>query len=321
MIAENRRSILTPLSAGISKTYIKQTFCTDWGSYNIRPAAAYNRCMAGQLYLIGTPIGNLGDITLRALETLRSLDVLFCEDTRVTAKLLQHFGILLETRSLSDDSSERDWDEPLRLVHQGRKVGYVTDAGMPGASDPGRRLARLAWAADIAFTVIPGPSSLSTLLAACPFIDNGFTFIGFAPRKPGEREQFFARIVASRDPLLFFESPQRAHALLDSMCAVLPAERRLMLGREMTKLHEQFLVFQAGNWLELSQRVPALGEFTIAVEGAQSKQERHAEEELIQALKRMAAAGFSKRDAVKAISVVLEHPLNELKKLAYEEDT
>jgi len=273
--------------------------------------------MAGKLYLIGTPIGNLGDVTRRAAEVLASLDALYCEDTRVTSKLLAHLGISLPLRALSDDHSDQRWAEPVQLALQGKRVGFVTDAGMPGASDPGRRLCRAAWEAGVTPAVIPGPSSVSTLLAACPFIDSSFLFVGFAPRKAGERRDFCARIAAADDPCLFFESPLRVHALLGELCAVLEPERQLLIGREMTKLHEQFVLFFAGEWAEITERVPALGEFTVAVAARPEPVKLHGSEEALAALQRLTGAGFSKRDAVKALAAVWEMPANELKKLSY----
>jgi 16S rRNA (cytidine1402-2'-O)-methyltransferase len=274
--------------------------------------------MSGQLLLIGTPIGNLGDLTYRAAETLRSLDVLYCEDTRVTAKLLRHLGASVPLRSLSDDAPEQRWGEAVAEALAGKRVGFATDAGMPGVSDPGRKLTRAAWAAGLTPTVIPGPSSVSALLAACPFVDNAFRFVGFPPRKAGERKAWIEGVAKSPEPCFFFEAPTRVHALLDALCASVEPERQVLIGREMTKLHEQLELFAAAQWPGLRESIPARGEFTLAVaaRAAGTVSSLDAEHALA-ALARLAAAGFSKRDAVKALAGAWDVPLNDMKRLAY----
>jgi 16S rRNA (cytidine1402-2'-O)-methyltransferase len=273
--------------------------------------------MGGELYIIGTPIGNLADMTPRGVETLRSLDVLFCEDTRVTGKLLMHLGVSVPMRALSDDIGPARIAEAIALVQQGKRVGFSTDAGMPGISDPARRLTDAAWAAGIVPRVIPGVSALATLLAACPFVDNSFAFLGFAPRKAGERDVFYKRITESTDPCVFFESPRRIHRLLDELCGVLPDARCLLIGREMTKLHEQYLLFSAGEWDEVRGSIPELGEFSVAVEGAPVDEREIDADAARAALERLKQAGFSSRDAVKALAAALDIPPNAAKKLSY----
>lgn len=273
--------------------------------------------MVGELFIIGTPIGNLADMTPRGVETLRSLDVLYCEDTRVTAKLLSHLGVSVPTRALSDDSGPARIGEAVAAVQQGRRVGFSTDAGMPGISDPARRLTEAAWAAGIVPRVIPGVSALATLLAACPFVENSFVFLAFAPRKSGERDVFYKRIANSVDPCVFFESPRRVHTLLDELCGVLPDTRRILIGREMTKLHEQYAMFSAGEWDDFRASIPELGEFSVAVEGAPAGERDIDADAARAALARLTQAGFSPRDAVKALAAALDIPPNAAKKLQY----
>lgn len=280
--------------------------------------APYNARMSGQLLLIGTPIGNLGDITQRAAEILRSLDVLYCEDTRVTAKLLRHLGAAAPLRSLSDDAPEQRWGEAVAEALAGKRVGFATDAGMPGVSDPGRKLVRAAWAVGLTPTVIPGPSSVSALLAACPFVDNAFRFVGFSPRKAGERQAWIEGVARSPEPCFFFEAPTRVHALLDELCAAVEPERQVLIGREMTKLHEQLVLFAAAQWPGLRESIPARGEFTLAVAGRAAETAPGFDAERARAaLGRLAAAGFSQRDAVQALAAAWDVPLNEVKRLAY----
>jgi 16S rRNA (cytidine1402-2'-O)-methyltransferase len=273
--------------------------------------------VSGQLFLIGTPLGNLGDLSPRAVETLRSLDVLYCEDTRHTAKLLAHFALAVQTRALSDDAPAERWGEPARLAAEGRRIGYASDAGMPGIADPGRRLVRAALAAGIAPVVIPGPSAVTMLAAACPFIDAAFSFHGFAPRKAGERAAFAQALRSAAVPALCFESPRRIHALLDELCAALEPQRELLLGRELTKLHEQLLYFRAADWPALRGSVPELGEVTLAVAAAPPQPRAVEAQDAAGALERLATAGFSRRDAIQALAAVWDLPVNEIKKVGY----
>jgi 16S rRNA (cytidine1402-2'-O)-methyltransferase len=274
--------------------------------------------MRGELYLIGTPIGNLSDLSERALKTMCQLSVLFCEDTRVTGKLLKLLGISVPLRALSDDHGPERIREAIHAINHGQRVGFVTDAGMPGVSDPGRRLVRAAWEAGITPVVIPGPSSVGTLLAACPFVDNSFCFLGFPPRKKNDRAAFVSQLVQLREPGFFFESPQRVHALLDALCASLEPERELLIGREMTKMHEQIVLLIAGEWTRQKAKIPEVGEYTVAVAARPpSAEPDFGRDELRSALDRLLAAGFSKRDAVKALAAAWEVQPNELKALLY----
>lgn len=275
--------------------------------------------MRGELVLIGTPIGNLGDLTPRARETLLGLHVLYCEDTRVTGKLLSHLGIKLPLRALSDDQPQARVDEAVAAIKAGQRLGFVTDAGMPGVSDPGRRLTRAVWDAGYTPSVIPGPSSVGTALAACPFVYNRFRFIGFPPRKTNDRLAFIEQLVVSTEPCFFFESPHRVHGLLNELCATLEPQRELLIGREMTKLHEQLELFHAEDWPSLCGCIPEMGEYTVAVAGraASDTPPVHDAEDQSAALKRLLNAGFSKRDAVKALATIWEVSPNDLKKLLY----
>jgi 16S rRNA (cytidine1402-2'-O)-methyltransferase len=277
--------------------------------------------MPGTLYIIGTPIGNLSDLSQRAIETLRSVELLYCEDTRVTGKLTGLIGSSARLRRLSDDSEARAWDAVIDEVRAGKAVGFATDAGMPGISDPARRLTRTAWSAGIVPVVIPGPSAVPTLLAACPFVSGPFSFLGFAPRKDGERARFADQLLKSPLPGVFFESPRRVHSLLDAVCSVLEPGRELLIGREMTKLHEQLVLFTAGQWLgdpALRASIPELGEFSVAVAGREETAQPVDAAQALAALERLTSAGFSRRDAVRALGAALDLPANELKRIAYD---
>lgn len=283
------------------------------------PNRPYNLSVAssGAIILIGTPIGNLGDMTPRAVEALRGLDVLFCEDTRVSGPLLTHFGLQLPLRALSDDLPQARVDEAVELARRGKRVGFVSDAGMPGVSDPARRLTRSAWAAGITPQVVPGVSAVATLLSVCPFVDGPFSFAGFAPRKPGEIRQFAASLATSRQPSLCFCGRSRVHALFDALCSMVEPERQMLIGREMTKLYEGYTLLTAGQWPGVREIIPAKGEFTIAVAAVPSVETPLDEQAARDALDRLSQAGFSRRDALRALSAVLGMPANRLKKLGY----
>ena len=273
--------------------------------------------MAGQLYMIGSPIGNLGDLSRRAIEVLASLDRLYCEDTRVTGKLVSALELKVSLKSLSDDSPAGHWASAIKYVLAGHQVGFITDAGMPGLSDPGRKLLQLAWAQGLVPTVIPGPSSVGSLLALCPFISNSFHFVGFAPRKSQEIDTFVAHILSASEPTFFFESPRRIHQLLAVLCAQAQPSRLIMVGRELTKLHEQVVLFQAGEWPEVCGTILAKGEFTLALQGQQNSPKTGVDGLITAALSRLNQAGFSARDSAKAVAACLEISPNDVKKAAY----
>ena len=280
----------------------------------------YNQGMAGTLYLIGSPIGNLGDITSRQLRILSQLDILYCEDTRVTHKLLSHFSITkINLRALPDDSRENAWKKAIHEVDSGRQVGFITDAGMPGISDPGRKLVRHAFKNGIVPQVIPGPSAIPTLLAACPFVDNSFQFIGFLPRKNSDLKRTFEFIRNSSDPVIFFDSPHRVKENILELCSLLSDEREILVGREMTKMHEEFALFTPDK-VELEfRRMKIAGEFSIAVSGQAPVKEEHDDETLLTTLEKLDANGLSGKDAIKAVSLLMNVNPNRLKRLSFKE--
>lgn len=195
--------------------------------------------MTGKLYLVGTPIGNLGDITIRALDTLRLTKHIAAEDTRRTRQLLSHFGILERSlHALDANASPRKVEELLILLETGEDVSLVTDAGMPSISDPGTALVRGAHARGITVCPIPGPSAVTAAVGASGLVDANFIFLGFLPRHGRKRKDALTRIEKSTDPLVIFESPQRIAATLAELKQRIP-ERACTLCREISKLHEE----------------------------------------------------------------------------------
>ncbi|KKT39245.1 16S rRNA (cytidine(1402)-2'-O)-methyltransferase [Candidatus Giovannonibacteria bacterium RIFCSPHIGHO2_02_43_13] len=199
-----------------------------------------------KLYIVATPIGNLGDITLRAIETLKSVDFVLAEDTRVTKKLLSHFGIFKPLISFQEHSSPKILEKILQLLEEDKDLALVTDAGTPGVSDPGQRLIQAIslhdrqaghkpYVAEI--ITIPGPSSLAAMISLSDIDLSKFTFLGFPPHKKG-REKFFTNLAASRNPIIIFESPHRILKTL-SQLRKFCGDRRANIGRELTKTYEE----------------------------------------------------------------------------------
>jgi 16S rRNA (cytidine1402-2'-O)-methyltransferase len=226
--------------------------------------------MDSMLYLVATPIGNLGDLSQRALDTLKTVDLIASEDTRKTGILLQHFGIKKQQISFQEHNEERAGERIIEALELGKRVALVTEAGMPGISDPGFTLARRAIAADIPFTVIPGANAALVALVLSGLPVHSFTFRGFAPRKPGARRNFLAVDLHSPHTLIFYESPYRVLALLQD-CLAVYGDRPACVARELTKLHETVL---RGTLSELIAQVGSekpRGEYVVLVAGQAGK--------------------------------------------------
>ncbi len=194
----------------------------------------------GRLYIVGTPIGNLGDLTPRAAEAFRAADAICCEDTRVTAKLLAHLGIARTLIRCDENVIASRAPEIVDRVLAGEVIAFASDAGMPSVSDPGQVLVDTARASGAAVEVVPGPSACVTALVASGIPCEHFFFEGFLPRRAGERERRLRELAAVPGALLFYESPHRVEASLETIAAVFP-NREAALCRELTKLHEEVL--------------------------------------------------------------------------------
>ena len=220
----------------------------------------------GLLSMVGTPIGNLQDASPRVLDTLRRANVVLCEDTRVTSKLLARFDIRVSLVRCDQNVIESRVDDVLGRVSSGERVAFVSDAGMPGVSDPGRQLVDAALEAGLRVEVVPGPSAVTCALVASGLPMEHFFFEGFLPRKPGARRRRLAELAAVPGALVVYESPHRVAATLASVAEVMPS-RRVALVRELTKLHEEV---QRNNAVLLAEQVAGQevrGECVIVVEG------------------------------------------------------
>jgi 16S rRNA (cytidine1402-2'-O)-methyltransferase len=223
----------------------------------------------GTLRLVATPIGNLGDITLRALEALKTADAIACEDTRHTLKLLSHFEIRKPLLSCHANDEARGAERVIALLDEGKTVAYCSDAGTPGLSDPGSLLARRAREAGHEVTPLPGPSAFAALVSAAGMGGRSFLFDGFPSPKAGRRRSRVAELMAREESFVLYESPYRIIALMEEIALADPA-RRVCIGREMTKIHEEFLAGSASEVLEtLKSREDPRGEFAVLVAGSE----------------------------------------------------
>jgi 16S rRNA (cytidine1402-2'-O)-methyltransferase len=224
------------------------------------------------LYLVATPIGNFGDITLRAIEVLRSVDIVAAEDTRHSLNLLRHFSIQKPLVSYHEHNEARRTQELLARLQEGRSVAVITDAGMPGISDPGRRLLQACIENSVAYSVIPGASSVLTALVGSGFPAEQFFFGGFLPVKSGQRERELTAAGLRNETSIFFESPHRLLKTLEVCRRHLPA-RRLCVARELTKQFEEFRIGPAEELVSHFTQHPPRGEITFLISGL-SRQER-----------------------------------------------
>ena len=218
----------------------------------------------GTLYLVATPIGNLEDITLRALRVLRECDVVAAEDTRHSGQFLKHFGISKPLLSYFQFNEAKRSEEIIERLRRGEKVALVTDAGSPGISDPGERVVKAAIAAGFRVESVPGPSALVAALTASGLPTDEFHFIGFLPHKSGQRRNKLESLKSFDGTLVFYESPYRIEKLLGELNEVFP-EREVVLARELTKKFEEFLRGKPAELLEMAKKRSLKGEFVVLV--------------------------------------------------------
>jgi len=219
------------------------------------------------LYVIGTPIGNLGDISFRAVEILKNVDLVACEDTRRTLKLLSHLGIRVKMLSCRSQNEESAAEKVLSALNMGQTVAYASDAGTPALSDPGAVLARAAAEAGHDVIPIPGPSAFAALLSVSGGRDKTVVFEGFLSPKPGRRKSRLRELMAMDAACVIYESPFRVLKLLGDI-AEIDKERYICVGREMTKLHEEYIRGTAAEILEnLSKKKEQIGEFSLYITG------------------------------------------------------
>jgi 16S rRNA (cytidine1402-2'-O)-methyltransferase len=218
----------------------------------------------GTLFLVATPIGNLSDISQRALEVLNQVDLIACEDTRQTIKLLNHFGIEKPLTSYHEFNEQKKAEELAEKLTRDTKIALVSDAGLPGISDPGYRVVRLCRERGIPIVAIPGPNAAVTALAASGLPSGEFMFVGFLPPRKNARLEKLRDLINVGCTLVFYEAPHRIDAALEDLYEVL-GDREVCVARELTKIHEEYLF---GRLSDIRKEVKALGEFVVVVSGA-----------------------------------------------------
>jgi 16S rRNA (cytidine1402-2'-O)-methyltransferase len=275
--------------------------------------------VSGTLYVVATPLGNLGDLTARAGELLRRVSVVAAEDTRRTRGLLTHLGASPTVLSYHAHSEEHRREALLEILREGRDVALVSDAGTPAVSDPGADLVAAARAEGIAVIPIPGPSAVATALSASGLPADRYLFLGFVPRKGSARARLLARAAAEEWSVVLFEAPTRLAALLRDLATAAGAERRAVVGRELTKLHEEFRADTLAGLVNYYSEVPPRGELTIVLQGTgvpATAVDRT--EDAMEHATALLAQGLTRREVVRRLTETLGLPRNDAYRLVME---
>lgn len=269
----------------------------------------------GTLYLVPTPIGNLDDMTFRAVQTLKDVDLIACEDTRVTQKLLNHFEIKTEKTSYHEHNIQSQTDELLSELLAGRDIAQVSDAGMPSISDPGVELVAAAVAQGISVVPLPGPNAALTALIASGISPQPFTFYGFLSRKKSELNAELEGLKDKTETLIFYESPFRVTQLMTSLVEVFGANRQVVLAREVTKRYEEFIRGTAEEVSGWTEETELRGEFVVIVEGNAEVSEEHywTEWTVLEHIEyKMTFEKMSSKQAIKEVAKEREVPKREV---------
>ena len=265
--------------------------------------------MAGHLYIVGTPIGNTQDITIRAIETLKTVDLIACEDTRHTKIILDKYDIRTPTTSYHKFNIKTKTVYIINKIKMGKKVALVSDAGMPGISDPGQELVRSAASENIKVEVVPGASALISALSVSGLKTDRFAFEGFLPAKPSSRKEFLQALANEERTIVLYEAPHRILKVLEELKENF-GDRNICIARELTKKYEEV---SRGKITELIKKFSLSrprGEFVIVIEGEKRIDKVQVDPEML--VRDLAAAGISKSKAVKIVASRLKVPKNEL---------
>lgn len=270
----------------------------------------------GMLYVVGTPIGNLEDMTFRAVKILQAVDVIAAEDTRHTGKLLQHFQIKTPQVSYHEHNRNERLPDLLKQLDEGKAIALVTDAGMPGISDPGYELVKACIEAGIQVVPIPGATAGITALSASGLPTDRFVFEGFLPSSGQERQQRLELLQAESRTLIFYEAPHRVRATLQDLANCLGETRNIVMARELTKLHEQFWRGSLRDAIAHYTQHEPKGEFTLIVAGVQAEIPVFSEENLKAELMQIMAQGVSRSQASRQLAQITKLPRRQLYQLA-----
>ena len=267
--------------------------------------------MPGMLYLVPTPIGNLGDISIRCRQTLEQADFIAAEDTRVTLKLLNHLGIKKSLVSYYEHNKAQKGNVILDRILAGETCALVSDAGSPAISDPGEDLVRQCAEAGITVCAIPGPCAVITALSISGQATGRFCFEGFLSTAKKSRREHLEQLKEEQRTMIFYEAPHKLPATLEAMAEAFGKERPISLCRELTKLHEEVIRTTLGGAIALYQQQPPKGEFVLVVAGAQPEvKEAATAEDAGARVQQLMAEGLSRKDAVKQTAKELDLPKN-----------
>jgi 16S rRNA (cytidine1402-2'-O)-methyltransferase len=273
----------------------------------------------GTLYVVATPLGNLGDLSRRAGEVLAAVPVVAAEDTRRTRGLLSHLGAHPTLLSFHAHSGENRLDGLLDILRSGRDVALVSDAGTPSVSDPGTELVAVARTAGIPVVPVPGPSAVATALSAAGLPADRYLFLGFIPRKGKARSRLLSRAAAEEWSVVFFEAPPRLLALLEDLIPLAGPGRTAVVGRELTKMHEEIRAGTLGELADYYSAVPPRGELTVVLQGTgEPAAEPDRTEDAVDQATSLLAEGLSRREVVQRLTQSLGLPRNEAYKLVME---
>ncbi|MBF1111928.1 MAG: 16S rRNA (cytidine(1402)-2'-O)-methyltransferase [Streptococcus sp.] len=255
----------------------------------------------GKLYLVATPIGNLDDMTFRAIQTLKEVDWIAAEDTRNTGLLLKHFDISTKQISFHEHNAKEKIPDLIEFLKAGQSIAQVSDAGMPSISDPGHDLVKAAIKEEIAVVTVPGASAGISALIASGLAPQPHIFYGFLPRKSGQQKQFFQAKKAYPETQIFYESPHRVADTLENMLEVY-GDRSVVLVRELTKIYEEYQRGKISELLESMAETPLKGECLLIVEGASQDVEEKDKEDLFLEIQARIQQGMKKNQAIKEVA-------------------
>ena len=267
--------------------------------------------MAGMLYLVPTPLGNLGDISIRCRETLEQADFIAAEDTRVSLKLLNHLGIKKSLVSYFEHNKEQKGQMIVERILAGETCALVSDAGSPAISDPGEDLVKQCAAAGITVCAIPGPCAVITALSISGQATGRFCFEGFLSTSKKSRKDHLESLIGEQRTMIFYEAPHKLLATLESMAEVFGGDRGISLCRELTKLHEEVVRTTLSEAIAMYEEKPPKGEFVLVVAGAAPvEKEAFTPEDAAQRVAQLMEEGLSRKDAVKQAAKELDLPKN-----------
>lgn len=270
----------------------------------------------GTLYIVGTPIGNLEDMTFRAVRILQSVDIIAAEDTRHTGKLLQHFQIKTPQMSYHEHNRNSRIPEILESLKYGKAIALVSDAGMPGISDPGYELIKACVDAEIDVVPIPSATAAITALSASGLPTNRFIFDGFLPAKSQQRREYLQSLLTEIRTLVFYESPHRLRETLKDLGDILGSDRQIVIARELTKLYEEFWRGTIAEAIAHYQQKEPQGEYTLLVAGIEPSKPKITEAELKAELLTMMKQGASRSQASRQLAKEISISRNKLYQLA-----